>query len=942
MKAILIIRISHVLVGFFCKYSYIASEISCERNPHQSYPSNTVSDNFPSTYLGDIRHHTDKPYSQYPPEKPPQYTYSNNSSVGSHSNDLYSRQHDYMLIFHFFLPVYIYFVDICNVPQNYPYEPSKHVYHRPYSRDDHYSSISYSPDYPSSIAQPMLSQHDQSSFGYGSNQHVSPDLSSAPFSNPISQPPSSGIPYQWHGEDFNYDEDVGIPMQQSHISPQLSFPNQIPRNDPRSHQLPFREFNSPPSCTSRDFHNDFQFSRNHQQFIPSSPFTETDILDCTHSSVYSSFNQPPSTFGISSQDDGDFPMYSNPPSSGYPRPSRNPIDPSPPFLENSDSIRMNSFGQVNEFSGVSTLYSRGNANCNECIDLCNRDNNEYDYEYEYEYDEEYDNENYNDDNHNVCGDDDHSMYSHSTYCTNQSGNDEGGSDRSSTRENYTPRNGNTNSYPSFSSSPHHHHQQQQVSLQQVHRKQRITPSTTIIRTPTSISSITKSVQTQSITASNSKNRLVGNQVFHQSDKANSKAHASRNGKNRTSFPQTNHSSVSPLSPTTSAVTRTGEHTKRIQLLPIQKVDTSSLSLSTFSIPPSVSFAQPIVQGQSLFRTVKKQLNNAIRIYSPFTSPSSSPSSLTVFLSRLQTITESYPTCFLPWVEWMNAYYKSGDLEMAVRVLTTATAYLPNIEIFLEKRIRLASEIRRCDLIALSSVHLLRIKTPRGIQSGVDGLLLLASLGMEQFALRIYGECIEQLGFKLNICSPITKEVKEKEDRLQWLFSSGKYAILNHIRSGNSKTPLSSSSFIRISVSSFSSKSLSSNKQVNSPIINNNDQLAELLLTFIRFFGRISSYQNTYYILQFFYDLFPSHCPFWFYHLQLVEQLVTYSWNSYTIKHRLLMTKIEPILEKASQYLTNELLWKMFTTAGQAEIRGYTHIRMLLRQRGVREMQIDTD
>ena len=146
---------------------------------------------------------------------------------------------------------------------------------------------------------------------------------------------------------------------------------------------------------------------------------------------------------------------------------------------------------------------------------------------------------------------------------------------------------------------------------------------------------------------------------------------------------------------------------------------------------------------------------------------------------------------------MNAYYKAGDLEMAIRVLITATAYLPHIEVFLEKQIRLATEIRREDLSALSSVHLLQIKTPRGIQSGINGLQVLASLGMERFVLRIYSEHIEQLGFRLDSCNPITKE-----GELEWLFSSGKYAILNHIPSENAKSPLSPSSFIRIS--SFSS------------------------------------------------------------------------------------------------------------------------------------------
>ena len=115
-----------------------------------------------------------------------------------------------------------------------------------------------------------------------------------------------------------------------------------------------------------------------------------------------------------------------------------------------------------------------------------------------------------------------------------------------------------------------------------------------------------------------------------------------------------------------------------------------------------------------------------------------------------------------------------------------------------------------------------------------------------------------------------------------------------------------------------------------------EKYAEIVLAFIRFVGRISSYQNTYYVLQFFYNLFPSYCPLWFYHLQLMEQLVTYSWNSCEMKDRLLMTKIDPVLEEAGQYLSNDLLWKMYTSAAQAEIRGYTHIRMLLRQRGVRE------
>ena len=419
---------------------------------------------------------------------------------------------------------------------------------------------------------------------------------------------------------------------------------------------------------------------------------------------------------------------------------------------------------------------------------------------------------------------------------------------------------------------------------------------------------------------------------------------SRKGKSRGNLSPTYNRSISFSSPPGVATTRTSatsQPARQIRLFPIPTVAISSLSLTTFSIPPSISSASPIVQGQSLFRTVKKHLSNAIRNYSPFSSPSSPSASLPALLARLQTITETYPTCFLPWIEWMNAYYKAGNLEMAIRVLTTATAYLPRIEVFLEKQIRLATEIHREDLSALASVHLLRIKTPRGIQSGTNGLLLLASLGMEQFALRIYGECIEQLGFKLDSCNPITKEVREKEEELDWLFSNGKYAILNHIRSGNAKLPLSSSSFIRISFASSSSSSLSKSStaigRANPSSKDDNEQLAEILLTFIRFFGRISSYQNTYYILQFFYNLFPYHCPLWFYNLQLVEQLVTYSWNSHTIKHRLLMTKIDPILEKAGQFLSNELLWKIFTTAGQAEIRGYTHIRMLFRQRGVREV-----
>ena len=232
------------------------------------------------------------------------------------------------------------------------------MYHTPLSQGDRHPSIPYSSDYPPSISQSMVSQHDQPSFGYEGN------LLSAPSSNLIPPSPSSGVPYRLDGNRFNLDANVNIPMPQSHMPQQLPFPNYVFRKDPISAHLTSDELNQPSSLRSREFNQNQQFSRNHHQLPPPPHHAETDIPNRAHSSIYSSHNQLPIYNDNFSPDDYSS-VYPNPVRSCFSHPPRTPVDLSPPSTDDSELSRMESSRQVNEISLMSTLYSRGSDNHSE-------------------------------------------------------------------------------------------------------------------------------------------------------------------------------------------------------------------------------------------------------------------------------------------------------------------------------------------------------------------------------------------------------------------------------------------------------------------------------------------------------------------------------------------------------------------------------------------------
>ena len=107
-----------------------------------------------------------------------------------------------------------------------------------------------------------------------------------------------------------------------------------------------------------------------------------------------------------------------------------------------------------------------------------------------------------------------------------------------------------------------------------------------------------------------------------------------------------------------------------------------------------------------------------------------------------------------------------------------------------------------------------------------------------------------------------------------------------------------------------------------------------LLDYVRFVGKIRGWKESEYEFWRLKTVQPEYSSIWFYELQMKEQKLTHFWNGKRLKDRCLGLIILKFLKEAENYITGELLWKVFCNAAQAEIRSYTHVRTLGRQCGV--------
>lgn len=159
-----------------------------------------------------------------------------------------------------------------------------------------------------------------------------------------------------------------------------------------------------------------------------------------------------------------------------------------------------------------------------------------------------------------------------------------------------------------------------------------------------------------------------------------------------------------------------------------------VSMFSFSMPKPLLSSSPILKGSSHFLRIKKQIETATDLQNY--------GSIEEACRRLQALAQSYPTCYISWLEYSRMEHIRGNILIACDALESGLQYLPNNESILEKKIKLDERLRSKAGVERCTLQLLHTRTKRGIHGGIDGIFTLAKMNELCYAQSLFTELVQ--------------------------------------------------------------------------------------------------------------------------------------------------------------------------------------------------------
>ena len=184
-----------------------------------------------------------------------------------------------------------------------------------------------------------------------------------------------------------------------------------------------------------------------------------------------------------------------------------------------------------------------------------------------------------------------------------------------------------------------------------------------------------------------------------------------------------------------------------------------VSLFSFSMPKPLLSSSPIIKGSTHFLRIKKQIENATDLHTY--------GSIEEACRRLQFLAQSYPTCYISWLEYSRMEHIRGNILIACDALESGLQYLPNNESILEKKIKLDERLRSKAGVERCTLQLLHTQTKRGIHGGIHGIFTLAKMNELYYAQSLFTELV-QSNFDLDTTSYL--------DYIRFIFKVTSYEI----------------------------------------------------------------------------------------------------------------------------------------------------------------------